>query len=84
MSRYLRSAVERTLAKGKMAFVGGARQVGKTTLALEESAPRSGTSRNVPGFRASTRCTDRAERHFATGKVTVLPFGSFCSELQMP
>jgi hypothetical protein len=26
----------------------------------------------------------RAERHFATGKVTVLPFSSFCSELQMP
>lgn len=32
--RYLTSAVERALATGKMAFVGGPRQVGKTTLAL--------------------------------------------------
>jgi hypothetical protein len=33
--RYLRAAVERTLARGKMVFIGGPRQVGKTTLALE-------------------------------------------------
>ncbi len=33
--RYLTPAVERTLAKGKMAFIGGPRQVGKTTLALD-------------------------------------------------
>jgi predicted AAA+ superfamily ATPase len=33
--RYLRSAVEKVLAVGKMAFVGGPRQVGKTTMALQ-------------------------------------------------
>jgi uncharacterized protein len=33
--RYLRSAVEGALAARKMAFVGGPRQVGKTTLALD-------------------------------------------------
>jgi hypothetical protein len=32
--RYLTPAVEKALAAGKMAFVGGPRQVGKTTLAL--------------------------------------------------
>lgn len=32
--RYLTPAVEKTLATGKMAFVGGPRQVGKTTVAL--------------------------------------------------
>jgi len=45
----------------------------------------SGTSRSVPRSRAFTICqVHRAERHFSTGKVTVLPFSSFCSELQMP
>src|SRR5437868_3532371 len=33
-SRYLLPAVKRTLGAAKMAFVGGPRQVGKTTLAL--------------------------------------------------
>lgn len=33
--RYLKSAVERVLDGGKMAFIGGPRQVGKTTLALQ-------------------------------------------------
>src|SRR5688572_18270510 len=33
--RYLRPAVERTLAARKMVFLGGPRQVGKTTLALD-------------------------------------------------
>lgn len=33
-ARYLTPAVERALAAGKMAFIGGPRQVGKTTLAL--------------------------------------------------
>ena len=37
--RYLRSAVEKTLAAGKMAFIGGPRQVGKTTLALDLLGP---------------------------------------------
>ena len=32
--RYLTPAVEQALATGKMAFIGGPRQVGKTTLAL--------------------------------------------------
>lgn len=26
----------------------------------------------------------RGTRHFASGKVTVVPFGRFCSELAMP
>ncbi len=33
-TRYLTPAVEKALAAGKMAFIGGPRQVGKTTLAL--------------------------------------------------
>jgi uncharacterized protein len=33
-ARYLRRPVEDVLRSGKMAFVGGPRQVGKTTLAL--------------------------------------------------
>jgi uncharacterized protein len=37
--RYLRAAVEKTLARNKMAFVGGPRQVGKTTLALDLLGP---------------------------------------------
>jgi predicted AAA+ superfamily ATPase len=34
LQRYLRPAIEGVLQSGKMAFVGGPRQVGKTTLAL--------------------------------------------------
>src|SRR5882672_9688574 len=34
-ARYLRAAVEKVLGGGKMAFVGGPRQVGKTTMALQ-------------------------------------------------
>jgi hypothetical protein len=37
--RYLRGAVAATLARRKMAFVGGPRQVGKTTLALDLLGP---------------------------------------------
>ena len=37
--RYLAPAVEKALAAGKMAFVGGPRQVGKTTLALSLLGP---------------------------------------------
>jgi predicted AAA+ superfamily ATPase len=39
--RYLRPAVETALSRGKMAFIGGPRQVGKTTLALELLGPRA-------------------------------------------
>ena len=39
--RYLQAAVERVLAGRKMAFVGGPRQVGKTTLALQMLAPEA-------------------------------------------
>jgi hypothetical protein len=35
VARYLRDAVNKALSGGKMAFVGGPRQVGKTTLALQ-------------------------------------------------
>jgi hypothetical protein len=48
VSRYLRSAVEETLGKGKMAFVGGPRQVGKTTLALEMLGP--GADESHPAY----------------------------------
>lgn len=37
--RYLTAAVQRTLADGKMVFIGGPRQVGKTTLALSLLGP---------------------------------------------
>jgi predicted AAA+ superfamily ATPase len=40
VARYLRPAVETALSRGKMAFIGGPRQVGKTTLALELLGPR--------------------------------------------
>ena len=39
MPRYLRPAVERVLRTGKMVFLGGPRQVGKTTLALSLLGP---------------------------------------------
>ena len=39
--RYLAPAVEKALAAGKMAFVGGPRQVGKTTLALSLLGPEA-------------------------------------------
>ncbi len=39
--RYLHSTVEGVLAGGKMAFIGGPRQVGKTTLALQMLAPEA-------------------------------------------
>ena len=37
--RYLQSVVARVLDGGRMAFVGGPRQVGKTTLALQFLGP---------------------------------------------
>lgn len=40
-ARYLQPFVERVLAGRKMAFVGGPRQVGKTTLALRLLGPRA-------------------------------------------
>ena len=45
ISRYLEAAVRRDLA-GKMVFVGGPRQVGKTTfaLALLKSGPKDETN----------------------------------------
>ncbi|MGA1192540.1 MAG: ATP-binding protein [Bdellovibrionota bacterium] len=39
-SRYLKSFIDRALAK-KMVFIGGPRQVGKTTLSLEYLSPKS-------------------------------------------
>lgn len=39
--RYLRPVIEPPLATRKMVFVGGPRQVGKTTLALELLSPRA-------------------------------------------
>ena len=39
--RYLGPAIERALGAGKMAFVGGPRRVGKTTLALSLIAPKA-------------------------------------------
>jgi hypothetical protein len=39
--RYLQPTVERVLSAGKMAFIGGPRQVGKTTLALRMLSPRA-------------------------------------------
>jgi hypothetical protein len=39
--RYLQPTLDRVLAGGKMAFVGGPRQVGKTTLALHLLGPRA-------------------------------------------
>jgi uncharacterized protein len=41
IQRYLRPAIEQALASGKMAFVGGPRQVGKTTLALALLGPKA-------------------------------------------
>ncbi len=41
ISRYLQSSVQRALSRGKMAFVGGPRQVGKTTLTLQLLGPRA-------------------------------------------
>ena len=40
-ARYLTPAVEQALAGGKMAFIGGPRQVGKTTLALSLLGPKA-------------------------------------------
>jgi uncharacterized protein len=39
--RYLRQSVEKTLAANKMVFIGGPRQVGKTTLALSLLGPKA-------------------------------------------
>ena len=39
LPRYLSPAVEKALSTGKMAFIGGPRQVGKTTLALALLGP---------------------------------------------
>lgn len=47
--RYLTGAVERALTAGKMAFVGGPRQVGKTTLALSLLGPNA-TGRHAAYF----------------------------------
>jgi predicted AAA+ superfamily ATPase len=41
MQRYLLPALQRLLASGKMGFVGGPRQVGKTTLALSLLGPKA-------------------------------------------
>ncbi len=41
IERYLRQAVERTLARQKMVFIGGPRQVGKTTFALGLLGPEA-------------------------------------------
>jgi len=46
--RYLTPAVEAVLSDGKMAFVGGPRQVGKTTLALRLLAP--GATEKHPAY----------------------------------
>jgi AAA+ ATPase superfamily predicted ATPase len=35
VARYLRFAIDKVQGAGRMAFIGGPRQVGKTTLALE-------------------------------------------------
>lgn len=47
-ARYLHDAVAGVLALGKMAFVGGPRQVGKTTLALQLLAP--GATEKHPAY----------------------------------
>ena len=41
VTRYLQAPVQRVLDRGKMVFVGGPRQVGKTTLALQLLGPRA-------------------------------------------
>jgi hypothetical protein len=46
--RYLRPAVRSVLEAGKMVFIGGPRQVGKTTLALDLLGPRA--TETHPGY----------------------------------
>jgi uncharacterized protein len=41
IDRYLKATVDGALVRGKMAFVGGPRQVGKTTLALQLLSPKA-------------------------------------------
>jgi len=157
--RYLTPVVEKVLAAGKTAFIGGPRQVGKTTLALpllgraarDRSAVADPGARfenlvashllkycywieDTEGFRMELRhlrdtdrrevdfvvlrggkpqfaveceageraigpavryCAERTpipwffqvhpgDRHYASGKVTVLPFTTFCTELNLP
>ena len=48
LGRYLRPQVEKVLSRGKMAFVGGPRQVGKTTMALELLGP--GATEKHPAY----------------------------------
>jgi uncharacterized protein len=47
-TRYLRAPVEKTLTSRKMVFVGGPRQVGKTTLALHLLGPNA--NEQHPGY----------------------------------
>lgn len=41
VGRYIRNEVEKALGGGKMAFIGGPRQVGKTTLGLDLLGPKA-------------------------------------------
>src|SRR5688572_2189680 len=41
VARYLRPAIDAVLRQRKMVFIGGPRQVGKTTLALELLGPKA-------------------------------------------
>ena len=78
--RYLENAVASAL-KRKMVFVGGPRQVGKTTFALGFLGKRANETHRAylnwdhpsipPGLRKG-------------GKITVLPFIKLCQELELP
>lgn len=55
--RYLKMHIEKALQK-KMVFIGGPRQVGKTTLALEFLHPKSASN---PGYLNWDRATDKSK-----------------------
>lgn len=69
--RYLSNTIGDDLRHRKMAFLGGPRQVGKTTLAL--SFLKKGADESHPAY---------LNWDFVPARV--LPFATFCRELQMP
>jgi predicted AAA+ superfamily ATPase len=78
--RYLEPVITSVLSR-KMVFVGGPRQVGRTTIAL--SFLGAGADESHPAY-FSFYQVHLGDRHFETGTMTVLPFRTFCRELSLP
>ena len=74
--RYLKKPVAEDL-EDRMIFVGGPRQVGKTTFAL--------TFLSEPTEKHPAYLNwDKGKKDFEKNGVRVLPFRTFCKEIQLP